>query len=175
MSGCLSVNAYDRREPGWWHPTCSSVQFGLCGFQARSQPSPEVGSDPGLAHFACSERDGWLCVHLYPSPESSFPSIVCLHLIGPERLHILLRITQGPQLWLMRGWGGTGLSESICPGLLPQEGLSGVSREIAGNALLFTSCVNLATSPHLLVIQISSFTAQHPGPTLFSLTAIAPC
>lgn len=39
------------------------------------------------------------------------PFYACLHFLGPERLQILLRIAQGPQLGLMRGWGGAGFSD----------------------------------------------------------------
>lgn len=101
-------------EPCGWHPTHSSMMFGLCDSWALAQPLSGVGSDAGLVYQLTAL--GGTCV-AYASPEpASFlcPSPFYRHRNqGPERFHILLRITQGPYLGLIRGCGGAGPPDSV--------------------------------------------------------------
>lgn len=89
-------------EPCGWHPIHSSVMFGLCDSWGLAQPLSGVGSDAGLVYQLTAL--GGTCV-AYASPEPA--SFLCLSPFyrhrnqGPERFHILLRITQGPSLGLI--------------------------------------------------------------------------
>lgn len=113
-------------------------------------------------YVACSGRDMCgLLPHQNYLPLSACPFYRHRNQ-GPERFHIPLRTTQGPQLGLMRGCDGTDPSEPIChtcdpplpvchtcgpsfaylPHLLPRAGVGvevggvGGCQELVGNALV---------------------------------------
>lgn len=101
-------------EPCGWHLTHSCVMFGLCDSWGLAQLLSGVGSDAGLVYQLTAL--GGTCV-AYASPEPA--SFLCLSPFyrhrnqGPERFHILLRITQEPYLGLIRGCGGAGPPEPV--------------------------------------------------------------